>query len=222
LRTVARDAERTGEWYGALPIIPGAMHARLQGSRLEVRAPIPRDRAYVSLVTERERLGGAIVPLTPDDSGGASGTVDLSQSLLSRLLATPSWAVVSSQLDKRSPGVVGWPIARAHLPSVPPLTFDVGDHVLLDGSEQALAIDERERRRRRRWGALLLVGVGVAMSGLFWYDVHPRSGAGTRGIQGASARANLPPTHRGWAIWLALACILIALAALAYFGSSVG
>lgn len=212
LRVVARHGQRTGEWYGALPVVPGALHASAEGERLHVRSPIIRERAYVSWVTEQARLAGALVPLLPDEAGGAEGFVDVPAEVRSALLAAPTFSVVASEHDKRSPGVVGWPMNFA-LATEPPQTFDVPDHVLLDGSERALALDGAARRQRRRVGALLLAAVGVALGGLFWYEVRRQRLAAGAALTPALASSRL-------ASWIAVGCIILAVAALAYFGIS--
>jgi hypothetical protein len=215
LRVVARDGQRTGEWYGALPVVPGALHASLEGERLHVRSPIIRERAYVSWVTEQARLGGALVPLTPNEAGGAEGFVDIPAEVRSALLAAPTFCVVASEHDKRSAGVVGWPMSGL-LSTAPPQTFDAPDHVLLDGSHQALVSELATRRERRHLGALLLAIVGVAMGGLFWYEVRARRQR--RGAETGVA-AGAPATVSGrFALSIALGCITLAVAALAYFG----
>lgn len=217
LRVVARQGQRTGEWYGALPVVPGALHASFSGERLLVRSPIIRERAYVSWVTEQARLGGALVPLTPNEAGGAEGFVDVPARARSALLAVPTFCVVASEHDKRSPGVVGWPMSSMRS-TEPPRTFEPPDHVLLDGSQQALQLELAARRQRRRVGALLLAGLGLGMGGLFWYEVRTRRqrrGAGSGLGAGAPALAS-----SRFAIWIALGCITLAVAALAYFGVS--
>jgi hypothetical protein len=219
LRVAARQGQRTGEWYGALPVVPGALHASAQARRLHVRSPIVRERAYVSWVTEHARLGGAIVPLAPDEAGGAEGFVDVPAEVRSALLTAPTFSVVASEHDKRSPGVVGWPMSSLLSPE-PPQTLDAPDHVLLDGSEQALLLEMAARRHLRGIGALLLAGIGITMGGLFWYEVRihrQRRDAGTGLIAGTPA---LVMASGRWPIWVALGSITLAVAALAYFAIS--
>lgn len=219
LRVVARDGPRTGEWYGALPVVPGALHASLSGERLLVRSPIIRERAYVSWVTEQARLAGALVPLAPDEAGGAEGFVDIPAEVRSTRLTTPTFSVVASEHDKRSAGVVGWPMTGP-LSTEPLQTFDAPDHVLLDGSERALASDQAARRRIRHLGALLLSGVGVAMGGLFYYEVRARRQRRGASAEHPPAAPDLALTSGRLALWVALGCIALAVAALAYFGTS--
>jgi hypothetical protein len=216
-RVIAWAGEQSGEWYGALPVIPGALVASVSDQGLSVRSPIARGRAYVSLVGERERIAGAIVPLGMDADGSSSGSVALDATLRARLNTEPVWAVVSSEYDKRSPGVVGWPLSPPIERLVPRLTFNVADRVLLDGRSGALwDVSHRQLARRRRAAAGLL-GVGLLMCLAFWNEVR-RSGrrANELAVDEGAERLALAP--RGGILGLALACIALGLAALAYFG----
>jgi hypothetical protein len=212
-RVLARAADRQGEWYGVLPVTPGALLATLDGDSISVRSPIVRERAYASIVTWNERIGGGIVPLTPADDGSASGRLELDRALLERIGREPSWVVVSSEHDKRSAGAVGWPLRPPELePDTPRLTFDVADAVLLDGRAGAKEAAERELSGRRRGAALGLLAVGVLMAVSFWKEVRrERSATSTRGD-------TTPLAPGGWVLAVALACILLGLGGLAYFG----
>jgi hypothetical protein len=209
VRVVVNDGTREGSWYGALPIVPGALLASLEPDGISVRSPVARERAYLTLVTERERFLGASVPLTPDPDGGASGRLLLAPGLLARARAEPTWAVVSSELDKRSPGVVGWPLLSER--NDPSLTFDVADRLLLDGREAALYDVLRLRRGRRRVAALALFGVGLVAIAGFWFEVR-----GRRQTPGGDDVPVLAPSR--WIVGLALGCIVLGLGALGYFG----
>jgi hypothetical protein len=214
-RVIARAGERSGEWYGALPVIPGALVASADGHGLSVRSPIARERAYLSLVTERERIAGAIVPLRMEADGTSSGSYTLDATLRARSNAEPLWAVVSSEYDKQSPGVVGWPLSPPFEAVAPRLTFNVADRVLLDGRSGALwDVSQRQLARRRR-AAAGLFGVGLLMSLAFWGEVRRARGADGPAIDDGERLALAP---RGWILGLALGCITLGLAALAYFG----
>lgn len=218
-RVVARAGERIGEWYGSLPVIPGALMASLAGDELSVRSPIARERAFLSLVSERERIAGAIVRLDLEADGSASGRFALDAALRARAAAEPLWAVVSSEYDKRSPGVVGWPLSSPLGGLAPRLTFDVADRVLLDGRSGALWDVSHRRLGRRRLAAAGLLGVGALMSLAFWAEVRRSGKRATRAdveLEGAGERPAL--AARGWIVALALVCIMLGLAALAYFG----
>jgi hypothetical protein len=225
VRVSASADAREGQWYGALPVVPGALHASIEHTRLSVRSPIVRSHAYVSLVSERERLGGVIVPLVADALGGAAGGVELDHDLLGRLRSTRSWLVASSESDKRSPGVVGWPFtpASASAEQLPVQTFDVADQLLLDGTLQALAREQTRRTEQRQLAAGLLAALGVALAVLFWHEVR-----GRRRVRSGEPDTDsvLPGPHelgliqsRSAVLALALLCIALGMAALAFFGT---
>ncbi len=199
----------SGEWFGALPVTPGALHAALDGSRLLVRSPIPRDLAYVSIVNEQHRLAGYIVPLQPDAEGGASAKVALEAELLAR--DGELYAVVSSEPDKRSPSAVGWRLRRPAAPEVVH-TFDVADQLLLDGTAGVLQREQRARLARRRVAAALLALTGAGMVALFALEAR-RSAQ-----RAAAAPAELELRSQRWWLALALGCLLLGMGALAYFG----
>jgi len=234
-RVVARAGDRQGEWYGVLPVTPGALWAAREGDVLLVRSPIARGLAFASIVTRNERLAGAIVPLTAADDGSASGRWALHAGLLERLEREACWVVVSSEYDKRSAGAVGWPLSPPGFdPAAPRLSFDVADAVLLDGRAEAVVAAERERSGRRRSAALALLAVGVLMSASFWKEVRrgrigtassddrlaPRADdGGAHPARSDPGRTDLTPlAASGWVLAVALACILLGLGGLAYFG----
>jgi hypothetical protein len=224
-----RDGEgpaRSGTWYGALPVVPGALSATLSEGRLTVRAPTERDLAFLSVVTETARLSGAIVSLLPLGDGGARGAIDLSPRLRAAIEREPTWVVVSSEDDKRSPGVVGWPVPRnVHEPGrlLPHRTFDAPDRLLVDGLQQRLAEDGALRQKRRQRAALLLIGVGVALGLLLLYEVRgqPRRAHSLESTPGPCSepqRDEVPSLLRtGWIVGVAVALVVLAVAALAHF-----
>jgi len=166
-----------------------------------------RERAFVSLVNDHERLGGAIVELAARPDGTARGHFDPSADLRARLEREPAWAVVSSEADKRSPAVVGWPLGAA-LAQVPASTFAVADPLLLDGQANVLSALAAKREARRRSAGALLGALGLLLGGLFWVEVRARS---RRSTPFATARD-------GWFLAAALASIALGVVALAYFG----
>lgn len=136
-----RDAGGGGEASFGLGVVPGALRARLDGRTLVVESPVPREVAYFALVTERERLLGGRLALTPDQQGGSAARFVLPPGL------QPAYAVVASDRDLRGPSSVGWPLA----PAVTPVTtFDAVEALLLDGRPRA-ALREKSRRDRVRW-----------------------------------------------------------------------
>jgi hypothetical protein len=194
----------------------GALHASLDGTRLRVSSPIAADTGFVSLVTERERLAGYVLGLSADADGLASGSLELEPELLARLREGPAYAVVSSQYDKRSPSAVGWPLLAAPLGAwpLPAYTFDAPDQLLLDGSLGALARQRERLLGRRRLAALGLGLVGAALLVVFGYSVRARA------PQASYGPAALELTSQRWAIGLAAACIVLAVAALLFFALS--
>lgn len=126
-----------------LAVVPGAFRATLVGRTVLVESPVPRDVAYLALVTERERLVGARLELAPDTSGRNVARFELPSGL------SPTHAVVSSDRDLRSPSAVGWPLVPP-ASGLPVRTFDAVDALLLDGRPRA-ARRERMRRDRVRW-----------------------------------------------------------------------
>ena len=211
-RIVARAGDRQGEWYGVLPVTPGALVARRDGAELWLHSPIPRSQAFASVVTWNERIAGAIVPLEARGDGSASGRLPMDRALLARIEHEPSWVVVSSEYDKRSAGVVGWPLSPASFdPAAPPLSLDVPDAVLLDGRAGAIVAAESARAGRRRTAAGALLAVGLVMSASFWWEVRRAGGR----------PATLTPLTQGrWMFAFALGSIVLGLGALAYFGLS--
>ena len=140
----------------SLAVVPGALFAELDGRDLVVRSPVLHDRAYVAVVSDRERIAGAVVALDPDGAGASGVVRDLSLPD-----GVPLWAVVSSEPDLRSASLVGWPIRYATAPgSDPPRTFDVPDALVVDTVQEALA-RESERERRVRLLAALIAAVAL-------------------------------------------------------------
>jgi hypothetical protein len=223
LRLRATAPLGTGSWYGALPVVPGALHASLEGGRVSIRSPIERDVAYVSVVTESERLAGAILPLTATGDGAATGLFELPPLIRARIERQPSWAVVSSEDDKRSPAVVGWPLAVEDAALLGPTTFDAPDRVLIDGVKQALANDEALRSSRRSSAAQLLLGVGAALVVLLLREIRgqpQRAGRSSQTPPGDQAPHDaLELAPRAGVLALALGCVALGIAALAYFAT---
>jgi len=204
-------APARGQWYGALPVTPGALHVALAGSRLAVRSPIPRDHAFVSLVDRERRFAGYSLELSPDSDGGASASLELAPELLARAANEALFAVVSSEPDKRSASAVGWPL-QPH--TQPALTFDVADRLLLDGSDGVRERERHARLERRQLAAALLALVGSLMLGVFAHELRrPRSASAPQ-----DPPAELVFTPQRWWIILALGCLLCGVVLLTYFG----
>lgn len=142
----------------ALAVVPGALRATLSNGELVVDSPIVRDRAYVTLVGEHERILGRTVVLAPDGRGGSRAAIPLPE-LDHRPLAVlhPIWAVVSSESDQRSTSLVGWPLVSSV--DGPQSTFDVPDLLLADGVAAALAVERDRVGRIRTAGAATAVAI---------------------------------------------------------------
>jgi hypothetical protein len=142
----------------ALAVVPGALRATLSNGELVVESPIVRDRAYVTLVGDHERILGRTVALSPDGRGGCRAAIQLPE-LDHRPLAVlhPIWAVVSSESDQRSTSLVGWPLVSSA--DGPQSTFDVPDLLLADGVAAALAGERDRVGRIRTAGAAVAVAI---------------------------------------------------------------
>ena len=154
----ARLGGEEGRLDVALPVVPGAMRATAVPGGVRVDSPIARERAYVSFVNDRVRLGGGAVTLQADGRGGATGTLKWTLSSVG-----PFWAVVSSELDTQSLALVGWPLGDAPSASEPLETFDVRDRLLLDGLPDALA-RERGRQDHARQVAAILAAITMVLT----------------------------------------------------------
>ena len=196
-----------------MTVLPGAIHARRKGDLVEVRSPVPRERAFVTLVTESYRFFGASLVLRPDAEGGASASFPAPA-----LPGRPVWAVVSSAVDLESPARVGWPLAGQT--DAAPRTFDVPERLLLDGLPLA---ERRElaRQRRVRFSVVALCAVALLLELLLIGGASSRAeGELERHFEksGFSTAARTRLRSRA-ASFVAIAVLLVALAfgALALF-----
>jgi hypothetical protein len=200
----AQLEDKLVEWSPRLPIVPGAMLAKLKGNELHVTSPVERDAAYVTLVTEQRRIGGARVPLTPDGIGGATGKWQLPA-----LPKERTWALVASDRGSGSDAVVGWPLFGAE--DAPLETLEARDVLLADGFPQAR---QREQARRRRIHGFALA---FALLGASFSVLAVMLGVRRRGREldahlstqlGAEGAARLLPGQR-WRPLLAIALIVL-------------
>ncbi|MRG91450.1 hypothetical protein [Polyangium spumosum] len=147
----ARDPEgNEGHWEGILPVWPGATWLDPDRSKgLVLVSPAPRDRVYVSVVTDAGRLLGAVVPLARDDAGFFRGRLDLTPP------ADPASIVVAGDPGERGDGTVAWPLAPDAVATNAPRL-----ELLLDGSAAAEA-RERARASSARLVAVCLVAVAA-------------------------------------------------------------
>lgn len=152
----ADDARGHARWYGALPIVPGAMHAELKKQRLLVASPIGRPHAFVRFVSRSERLASNPIALQQKSDGSATGVVLLPTRVQNALDRNePVWAVVSSEPYSLSGGSVGWFLGPSTV--TPRSTFSPPDTLVIDGLPAVQRAESERRRLAHRngvWGAL--------------------------------------------------------------------
>jgi hypothetical protein len=156
VRVVVSENESRSEVTFGLAVVPGALRARLAGGALVVESPVPRETAYVALVTERSRLWGARVLFPGGGRGETSARIPLPL-----LPSPPAYAVVATASDLRSASAVGWPLA-ARADGEPVTTFDASEALLLDGRPLGAA-RESARRARVRWATVAFCAVAVLL-----------------------------------------------------------
>jgi hypothetical protein len=210
MHTVEIDLEATalgrrGTWHGMLPVVPGAIWLEpgsVADPDLRIVTPVPRDVAYVTLATQKERLWSAAVPLAAADARGFSrGSAPWPNltPVADTAQPPPMWLTVSSDPQQTSAGTVGWPVGRIGGPfrdAEPRDERRFRDQLLLDGMPAA---DRRDARRRN--GARALSGVALAAA------------AALEGVLLAQS------SHaRGWRAWawtvMAVATVVLAFAAI--------
>lgn len=216
-----------GKLVVALPVVPGAIHAEVEpypdGFDILVRSPIPRERVYVTFVSDAERLAGAIVRLQPDDKGAAQGLI---RSLPANIVeghenGRAIWVVISSEPDSRSPGAVGWPLNGPY-EGEPRPTFDVPDALWFDGKPEGFARETARTRRARTLGAIVAATLLLVTGSL----VARRVASARRGVDRLDrAFADSEATTGGarsrhgpdWLIVAAVLCLLTAIVLVVVF-----
>lgn len=156
--TAKDEAHGDGKWVGTLPVIPGAIWLEAKTRRLlKFVSPVPRERAYVSLMNEKGRIFGAIIPVSLDELGSYRGTT-----LLPDLIdEEATHVIVAGDPQEQGSGTVAWPLqSRAVEASQRRFVR------LVDGAKAA---EERERQRayRARNVALLVVIATTVFEVLF-------------------------------------------------------
>lgn len=151
LRVVVFEGESKWEFEQMLPVVPGAYGLFNHPAGLVVKAPVPREEAWFTFVTESERLSGGRLELREDERGVFSG-----------LILVPSipqvddlYIVLASSADGRSPSTVGYPLDGQRQ------TLDIWDGYLLDGGPAAKSRAELKRRKVR-----FTLGAYAGLSGL--------------------------------------------------------
>jgi hypothetical protein len=176
--TATHPSGKQGQWYARLPVVQGALHARLRQGRLEVAAAIVREAAYFAVISERQRWAGGPVLLVPDGEGGAVGQI-----ALPRLPSESLWAVVSTEPDLASASVLGWPLlvgwtdqsgVDALMARGPRRSLTVSDRLLLDGAAYLAAREARRQARALRLCVGLVAGA-LALLALWVVEQYRRS-----------------------------------------------
>ena len=152
-KRVRSDGE-SGVIDTGIAVVAGGFQASPTGRGLRIESAVPRTEAFFSVVSERHRLSGGVIALTPNGRGGSVGTVQLPTWL------EPTWLVVSSEVDQNSAAAIGWPLDSGPEPAQ---TFDVPDVLLVDGLPAAFA-REQARRSRVRWLTATFIGLAFALS----------------------------------------------------------
>jgi hypothetical protein len=135
-------------------VVAGGFHAARAGDGFRVDSATPRTEAYFSVVTDRGRITGGALSLTPDGHGGSFAAAELPA------LPAAAWLVVSSEVDLNSVAAIGWPLDTS---TEPAQTFDVPDALLLNGLPAAFE-REQERRSRVRWLTAAFIALAFALS----------------------------------------------------------
>ncbi|MEI9947482.1 MAG: hypothetical protein WDO74_00470 [Pseudomonadota bacterium] len=155
LRVEARTEDgQSGLIDTGIAVVAGGFQALPAGDGLRIESAVPRTEAFFSLVSERQRLAGGVIALSPNGRGGSLGTIQLP------VFQPPAWLVVSSEVDQNSAAAIGWPLDSSPEPQQ---TFDVADVLLLDGLPAAFA-REQARRSRVRWLTAAFIGLAFALS----------------------------------------------------------
>lgn len=200
----------SAHFHASLPVVPGAIQAitKTKGTTelVELRSPVPRERAYFSVVNENLRLFGGSVPLKVLPDGTAVGRIELPV-----LHAAPHWLVASEDFDLRSYATVGWPLWPTTNDRT---TRDIPDLPLADGLAVALAL-EKKRNQHARLVAVLVALLGLSASTVLLIHVYrqSRSSALDRGLEslGEVPSEDHAQAFRKPAWWAAVGVILAAL-----------
>lgn len=152
-------AGRSGAFRGSVETVPGALWldpAAPEGE-VHVYAPSPRPTAYLSLLGERGRMAGLVVPLAEDTRGFHRGAATLPVELRGMRLV----AVAAGDVEERGPSTVAWPLSPPEGAATASRLGRVIDGV--GAAEEA----ERARADRARRLAVVVAGICGALSVLF-------------------------------------------------------
>lgn len=153
----ATAGTQSGSLSATVPVAAGALMARWDEKGIVVSSPVPRDVAYLAVLSESGRVAGFRVKLHPSAEGAESDLVPLEHAPSGQL-----WARAASDPFASGTSMIGWPLFESD--SEPETTFDVRDVTLLDSGAGATA---RERARRRgvlAWA--LVVGLCGALASI--------------------------------------------------------
>lgn len=201
---VANDVGAPSSATALLPVIAGAIAARLDQGGLRVISPVPRTVAYVAFSRVGDVFGLERVDLHPvvTAEGGVfhEATIALSPRVVSELERAPVWAVTSSEPDFASEAAMGWPLSGGQHRVA---RFQWAERV--DGfAQQAARVSLRRRSLRTyAWGGLGLLC--LALLGLVWlFAQRAPEPVGVTGVN--SGRS-------GW-LAAAVACVILGFAGL--------
>lgn len=187
-----------------LPVVAGAIAARVEQGGLRVISPVPRAVVHVAF----SRLDGVLalerVQLQPvvNAEGGVfhEGTLALSPRVVAALQLGPVWAVTSSEPDFASEAAVGWPLSDGQQRAA---KFRWAERV--DGfAQQAVRVAEhRQTWRTCAWSGL---GLGCLVElGVIWlFALRAPMPVGVAGMNSGRSR------------WLAatVGCVILGFAGL--------
>jgi hypothetical protein len=148
------DDDQLGLIETPISVVAGGFQALPAADGLRIESAVPRNEAFFSLVSDRQRLAGGVIALAPNARGGSVGTVQLPP------FQPPAWLVVSTEVDQNSAAAIGWPLGSGPEPAQ---TFDVPDVLLLDGLPAAFA-REQARRSQVRWLTATFIALAFALS----------------------------------------------------------
>lgn len=208
---------RKGTWDGSLPVKPGAIWISLDPPPPALVSPAPRERVYVSGLSERGRVFGAVVPLVRSASGLFEGTLDASA--LARLGVRA--VTVAGDAQEVGSGTVTWPVGGARA---------VGSAArvrrLLDGVPFAERIEKKRSRDARIasiWVALVAAAFEVALLVLHGRASEARLAAHLAAAseddadRAAAARIAGSAASRAFTLVVAVGLVVLAFCAIAAF-----
>ena len=137
-----------------VPVVAGGFQVSTAAGGVRVVSAVQRTEGFYSLVANGRRVGGGVLALSADGSGGALATVALPA------LPRPAWFVVSSEIDQNSAAAIGWPLDASDEPAQ---TFDVPDVLLLNGLPASF-VREQQRRSQVRWLTASFIALAFALS----------------------------------------------------------